>query len=103
MAIETLHDITTTYSRILGRMRNGPTYAFGCAGRNPPPYDKDKSSTHQIGAKTLIGLFAGYRQRAGGTWSGHIFVTSCEEIETANNVRQLNTNRIKSKRVFPQL
>jgi hypothetical protein len=55
----------------------------------------DRARLRKYGNKTLSGVFIGYDQRAGGDWSGDCLVVDWEELEQAENAREVHVKRVK--------
>ena len=56
---------------------------------------------HKFGSKVLPGIFIGYHQKHGGTWSGDMLVADWEQIENAENSRDIYVKRFDAKEIFP--
>ena len=56
----------------------------------------------RYGSKTLHGFFIGYDQRAGGSWSGDLFVVDWDEMENADMASSVLVKRVAAKEVVTQ-
>ena len=73
VVVDTLHpDDKTAYERRWGHAFAGPIIPFGASVDFLPSGKHDRAALHAVGAKTLPGIFACYRQKVGGQWSGDL-------------------------------
>ena len=79
----------------------GPIYPFGCEVTYQPSSKEDRSRLHGFGSKVLSGIFMGYVQQAGGTWSGDLWVVDWEELEQAEHFSEVTIKRFKAEEVRP--
>ena len=96
---DVLGDNKTSYERRFGRSFQGPFIPFGAAVHYFPSYKKDKDRTHQLGEKTLDGIFLGYAQISGGGWNGDLLVIDAEELSTKDTIKSLTIKRFKADEV----
>ena len=92
-------DNVTAYERRFGVKFDGPILPFGCEVTFQPSYKGDIARLHKYGSKVLSGIFMGYSQQAGGTWSGDLLIADWEELEKADHVSEITMKRFKAKEV----
>ena len=51
--------------------------------------------------KVISGIFMGYDQRAGGSWSGDLLIADWHAIATAKRAGEVHIQTIRAKEVFP--
>ena len=66
-----------------------------------PSSEKDKARVEKFGNKLLSGIFVNYDQRAGGGWTGDVYVADWEQIENAHSIHDITPTRHNAKEVFP--
>ena len=72
------HNGKTAYFNRFNEDFSGPAIPLGAAVEYVPITKKDKERVHKFSSKLLSGIFMGYHQRAGGTWSGDLYVIDTE-------------------------
>ena len=72
---------------------------LGAAVEYVPISKKDKDRVHKFSTKLPSRIFMGHQQRAGGSWSGDLYVSDTEEIENAEHVSDMYLNRFNHKEV----
>ena len=90
----------TAWKSKYGEDFDGPIIPFGAAIEYKPISDKDQARLHKLGCKVLPGIFLGYEQKAGGGWSGDLWVVDSEELETAEHVNKVYPKRLKAAEVL---
>ena len=81
---EILANGLTPYEARFGTPFKGPKIPFGAMVEYLPSAPKDEERRWKYGSKALHGFFIGYDQRAGGSWSGDLYVADWDEIENAD-------------------
>ncbi len=99
--VDVLGDGKTSYERRYGRPFSGPLIPIGAAIRYLPSYTKDKARTHQLGEKTLDGLFLGYAQTSGGGWNGDLLIIDAEELAEKDTIKSITIKRFKADEITP--
>ena len=79
----------------------GPIIPFGAEMSYKSISDKDKARLPSFGAGLLSGIFVGYKQHAGGGWTGDLLVADWDEIENAQTPSQVHVKTFKAGEVFP--
>jgi hypothetical protein len=97
--VDILGDGKTSYERRFGKPFQGPFIPLGAAIRYLPSYKKDKDRTHQLGEKTLDGIFMGYSQISGGGWNGDLLIIDAEELSTKDTIKSITIKRFKADEV----
>ena len=97
-----LEDGETAYKRRFAKDFDGPLVAFGAEVSCLPITPKDKKRTHAMSTKQLPGIFLGYKQQAGGGWSGDLMVVDWEEM-FASSLSQIHLKELRSREVTPIL
>ena len=64
----------TAYKRRFGVDFAGPLIPFGAHVEYLPKSQTDKARVHEFGSKMLQGIFVGYHQGSGGSWSKDVLV-----------------------------
>ena len=100
-------DITThektAYEVRFGEPFRGPVIPFGAHVSYNPQSPDDKARLHQMAEKTLQGIFAGYKQQAGGGFSGELIILDWDNLNEANTVGQVYERSIPHTEVFLEL
>ena len=99
--VDKLANGLTPYKMRFGVDFEGLLIPFGSAVEYKPASDKDQARTHSLGKQLLDGVFMGYHQRVGGSWSGDVFVADQEEIEQAESMKDIHIKRFMAPEVFP--
>ena len=89
---------TTCYNRF-GEDFSGPAIPLGVAMEYIPTTKNDKERVHTFSSQLLSGIFVGYDQRAGGSWSGDLYVIDTEEMESAEHISEVYVKRFNHKEV----
>ena len=95
-----LTDGNTAYRERFDTDYKGPQIPFGASCEYAPSSDQDRAKLHQFGTKVLPGVFMGYHQKAGGSWSGDLLVCDLDEIGEADNPRDIYIKRFKANEVI---
>ena len=82
------------------RKFTGPLIPMGAEISYLPSNPGDLARLDKYGDKTLSGLFIGYKQRAGGSWSGDVLVIDWEEIDTADSAREVHVKTVAAKEII---
>ena len=90
----------TAYVRRFGVPFKGPLYPFGASVKYFPIAQKDKELTHELGPKTLPGIFMGYKQEAGGGWDGNLPVCDTDELQQAACYNDIYVKTFKAAEVL---
>ena len=64
-----------------GEPFTGPIIPFGSEISYKSISDKDKARLPSFGVGLLSGVFVGYKQHAGGGWTGDLMIADWDEIE----------------------
>ena len=84
----------TAYKRRFGVDFAGPLIPFGAHVEYLPKSQTDKARVHEFGSKMLQGIFAGYQQGSGGSWSKDVLVADWDNIENAEHVSEIHVKRV---------
>ena len=76
----------------------GPLIPFGAEVTWQPITDKDKARCHQLGSKTLSGIFIGYGQKGNCSWNGELVVADWDKIENAERFSEIHPKIFKPTR-----
>ena len=79
----------------------GPIIPFGAEVEIFPIISKKTSRVHQMADKWLRGIFAGYKQQAGGGWSGNLKVMDWDELKESHNISQVHLRDLPPGQVWP--
>ena len=82
--VDVLEGGKTAYEKRFGEPFKGPRIPCGAEIKYVPSYKKDKDRCHQLGTKTLSGIFLGYKMHAGGKWSNELIILDWEQLNSAN-------------------
>ena len=93
------HNCKTAYFNRFNANCLGPAYPFGAAIEYVPISKKDKERVHTFSSKLLSGMFVGYDQRSGGSWSGDLYVIDTEEMESAEHISEVYIKRFNHNEV----
>ena len=96
---EKLRDGFTPYENRFNMKFKGPIIPFGAEITYLPSAPKDEERREKYGAKTLSGIFVGYDQQAGGSWSGDFLVADWDDLESAENAASITLKRVGAKEV----
>ena len=91
----------TPYFNRFGVDYDGPHIPMGAEIEYYPIRDKDKHRLHQLGPKTLPGIFVGYDTQAGGNWSEDLIIVDWDEMDRAERVSEITTKRFHHKEIRP--
>ena len=100
---EVLKDGLTPFEKRWNHKFKGPIIPFGAEVEYRPSHPKGIERTQIHGKKVLSGIFCGYAQNAGGSWTGDLLIADWHEIEEADRPQDVHVHRVKSKEVTPQL
>ena len=92
---DVMKDGFTPYKSKFLKDFKGDKIPFGAELEYRPSAPNDRLRLHKYGNKTLQGIFIGYDQRAGGDWSGDYLVVDWQELEQADNARDVHVKRVK--------
>ena len=81
----------------------GPIIPFGAEVHHFPLSAKDKARAHQMADKWLSGIFAGYKQHAGGGWAKNLWVIDWDELNESKHISQVYLRDLPSDQVWPQM
>ena len=91
----------TSFKKRYGHDFQGPTIPFGAEIQYLPISKDDKGRANKLGEKLLSGIFVNYDQRAGGAWSGDVYIADWEQIQEAETIHDIYPRRFNAKEVFP--
>ena len=97
--VDILADGHTAYYKRYNVEFPGPIIPFGAEVRYIPSSPPDIEQLHAFGEKMVAGLFMGYHQKAGGAWSGDLFVVNQTQVEQASVFGKIRIRRIPAKDV----
>ena len=80
----------------------GPCIPFGALVSYKPITARDKDRCHKMGPQLLRGIFIGYDDRSGGSWSGDLLIVDWEELEDAETTSEVYTKRFKAAEMFSE-
>ena len=80
--VDLLDNDETAYKRRFNMDYVGPLIPFGAEVTWQPITDKDKARCHQLGSKTLSGIFIGYGQKGNCSWNGELVVADWKKLKT---------------------
>ena len=81
----------------------GPIIPFGAEVHYFPLSTEDKARVHQMADKWLLGIFAGYKQQAGGGWANNLWVIDWDELNESKHINQVYLRDIPHAQVWPQM
>ena len=81
----------------------GPIIPFGAEVHYFPLSAEDKARVHQMADKWLIGIFAGYKQHAGGGWAKNLSVIDWDELNESKHISQVYLRDLPSDQVRLQM
>ena len=81
----------------------GPVIRFGCEVHYFPLSQKDKARVHGMADPWLPGFFAGYKQQAGGGWSGNLKIIDWDEMNEAHHISQIYLRDLPADQCWPQM
>ena len=96
---EILKDGFTAYENRFNTKYKGPIIPFGAEVTYLPSAPGDEARRDKYGPKTLSGIFVGYDQQAGGSWSGDLRVADWDDLEQAESAASVRIRRIGAKEV----
>ena len=96
-----LEDGDTAYKKRFAKDFEGRLIPFGAEVTYLPIAPKDKKRTHAMSNKQLPGIFLGYKQQAGGGWSGDLMVVDWEQMYGASSINEVHIKELRSKEVTP--
>ena len=94
-----LENHKTPYEIRFGEPFSGPVIPFGAETSYKPISDKDKARLPSFGAGLLSGIFVGYKQHAGGGWTGDLQFLDWEEVENADDPSDIYVRTQKASEV----
>ena len=96
---EKLRDGFTPYENRFHTKFKGPIIPFGAEIQYLPSAPKDEERRAKYGAKTLSGIFTGYDQQAGGSWSGDVWLADWDDLEQAETAGGIKLKRVGAKEI----
>lgn len=98
--VDILKDGKTAFEKRFGESWYGPCLHFGELVEYQPDKPSAVSRCHRYGNKTLPGIFVGYKEDAGGRWSGELKIVDVEELSTAADIEHVYVKHILHKQVY---
>ena len=90
------------YQICFGANFRGPAISFGAEVRYFSTPQNDKARVHQMLDKFLSGIPIGYKQQAGGGWSGNLRVLGWDELNEATHVSRVYERDLPADQARPQ-
>ena len=81
----------------------GPIVPFGVEVQYFQLSAEDQARGHQMADKWLCGIFAGYKQHAGGGWAKNLKVIDWYELDESKHISQVYLRDLPADQVWPQM
>ena len=98
--VDILKDGKTAFEKRFEKPWYGPYLHFGELVEYQPDKPPDKARCHKYGKETLPGIFVGYKEDAGGGWSGELKIVDVEELNEASDIEHVYVKHILHKQVY---